>query len=161
MNDFGPAWDKDKEPYEDFLERIPGHLQELLAEGKAYMAVPLDGFTIMQRYMDSVSDDNEFADFKAYVEGIETEDEAKQAISDIASLEAVATGIANALLERRHEIHIETCETCKDLQASEGTQKIKKALDKAKNAFLEAMQDDEDEEWQDNSVDPDAWKDPT
>ena len=158
MSDFNPMWDKDKEPYEDFLERIPGHLQELLAEGKAYLAVPLDGFHIMQRYMDSVADENEFADFKAYVEGIETEDEAKQAVSDIASLEAVATGIANALLERRHELHIENCDTCKDLQSKGGTDKIKKALDRAKAAFMDAMSDDEDEEWKDSSEDPDAWR---
>lgn len=157
MSDFNPVWDKDKEPYEDFLERIPGHMQEMLAEGKAYLAVPLDGFEIMRRYMDAVTDDD-LKKFSDFINGIETEDEVKQMISDIAALETVATSIANALLERRHDIHIATCDTCKELQGSAGTEKIKKALDRAKSAFLEAMQDDEDEDWQDNSVDPEAWR---
>jgi len=151
-------WDKDKEPYEDFLERIPGHMQEMLAEGKAYLAVPLDGYRIMERYMDAVADGNDMSDFKDFINSIETEDEVKQMVSDISALEIVATSIANALLERRHDIHMKTCDVCQDLMSSGSARKVKKALDKARSAFLEAIQEDEDEEWQDNSVDPEAWR---
>jgi hypothetical protein len=157
---FMHEWDKDHEPYEDFLERLPPGAQEQLAAGQAYMATPLDGFKIMETFILSSERDKGMEVWKSFVKGISTEDEAKQMISDIASLEVVATSIANALLKRRHEIHMEGCEVCrgKDKKGSN----IHKALDAARDAFMQAIEgeDEDDEEgWKDGNADPNAWKD--
>jgi len=152
-------WDKEHEPYEDFLERLPEGAQEQLAAGEAYMATPLDGFKIMEIFIRSAEDSTDpLGEWKEYVKAIATEDEAKQMISDIASLEIIATSIANALLKRRHEIHLEGCEVCRDKEGKGGN--IRKALDAARDAFMDAIEgaDDDEEGWKDGHADPNAWK---
>ena len=129
-----------------------------LAAGEAYMATPLDGFRIMEVFIRSAEDDTDLSGWKEWVKAIATEDEAKQMISDIASLEIIATSIANALLKRRHEIHLEGCEVCRD-KDKKGSN-IHKALDAARDAFMEAIEgeDDDEEGWKDGHADPNAWK---
>lgn len=124
------------------------------------MATPLDGFKIMEVFIQSADEENGLQAWKEWVKAVSTEDEAKQMISDIASLEIIATSIANALLKRRHEIHIEGCEVCREEheKKGKGRKNIHRALDAAKDAFLEAMQDDDEEGWKDGHADPNAWK---
>jgi len=150
-------WDKEHEPYEDFLERLPDGAQEMLAAGEAYMATPLDGFRIMEVFIKSAEDDTDLSGWKEWVKRISTEDEAKQMVSDIASLEIIATSIANALFKRKHEIHLEGCEGCREKEGKSGN--IRKALDAARDAFMEAIEGEDDEEgWKDGHADPNAWK---
>jgi hypothetical protein len=141
-----PVWDQDAQPYEDFLESLPDFLQKGLAEGTAFMAVPGDGFDLMQRFMESARAENELADWVAFVAAIETEDETKQMISDIASLEVVAMSIAKSLAKRKREIHKLTCENCSRSDApSEG--QVKRAIDAARQAFLDTIEGKADEPW--------------
>lgn len=154
---FQHEWDKEHEPYEDFLEGLPDDARQQLADGQAYMATPLDGFKIMEVFIQSAEDHTDLSGWKEWVKRISTEDEAKQAISDIASLEVVATSIANALFKRRHEIHLEGCEGCREKEAKGGN--IRKALDAARDAFMDAIEGEGDEEeWKDGNADPNAWK---
>lgn len=156
---FKHEWDKEHEPYEDFLERLPPDQRAQLAAGEAYMATPLDGFRIMEVFIKSAENDTSLEGWKEWVKSISTEDEAKQMVSDIASLEIVATSIANALFKRKHEIHIEGCEVCRD-KDKKGSN-IHKALDAARDAFMQAIEDeggDEEEAWKDGNADPNAWK---
>ena len=139
-----PVWDQDSEPYEDFLEKLPDFLQQGLAEGTAFMAVPGDGFDLMVRFMDSAREDNDLADWLAFVDAIETEDECKQRISDIASLEVVAMSIAKSLAKRKREIHKLTCENCSDAP-SDG--QVKRAIDAARQAFLDTIQGEDPKPW--------------
>jgi hypothetical protein len=155
----GPEWDESKEKYEDFLQRIPEHMSDKLADGTAFMATPVDGFDLMAKFVESVREDDDLKSWRALVDAMETEDEVKQAVSNIASLEAVATQIANGLLERRNEIHVAGCEECQKLKKRGPP--MKKALNAALQAFLEAIKaaDEDEEEWKDGEADPNAWKD--
>jgi hypothetical protein len=155
----GPEWDESKEKYEDFLQRIPEHMSDKLADGTAFMATPVDGFDLMAKFVASVREDDGLKSWRVLVDGMETEDEVKQAVSNIMSLEAVATQIANGLLERRNEIHVAGCEQCQKLEKRGPP--MKKALNAALEAFLKAIKDadnDDDEEWKDGEADPNAWK---
>ncbi len=140
-----PVWDQDAEPYEDFLEKLPDFLQKGLADGSAFMAVPGDGFDLMQRFMESARQGDELAAWQAFVGGIETEDETKQMISDIASLEVIAVSIAKSLARRKRELHKLTCENCGKSDAPSDSQ-VKRALDAARQAFMDAIESDPDSE---------------
>jgi len=142
-----PSWNMETEPYEDFLERLPEVLQKRLADGTAFVAKPVDGFGLMGRFMASARDDDELVSWLKFVAEIETEDECKQAISDIASLEIVTSLIAKALFKRRDEIHKETCEVCGAADEAPSKGNVKRALDAARQAFMDAIQDD-----------PEPWK---
>jgi hypothetical protein len=141
-----PVWDQDAEPYEDFLEKLPDFLQQGLADGTAFMAVPGDGFNLMQRFMESARKNDKLADWVAFVAAIETENETKQMISDIASLEVVAVSIAKSLAKRKREIHRTTCENCGADDAPSESQ-VKRAIDAARQAFLDTIEGKDDEPW--------------
>lgn len=141
-----PVWDHEAEPYESFLEKLPEKLQKGLAEGTAYMAVPGDGYNLMTRFMDSARQNDSLAEYMVFIDGIETEDECKQLISDIAALEVVAVSIAKSLLKRRHDIHKTTCDTCGADDAPTNGQ-VKRAIDAARQAFLDTIQGDDPEAW--------------
>jgi hypothetical protein len=145
-----PVWDQDKEPYEDFLEKLPDFLQQGLAEGTAFMAVPGDGFDLMKRFMESAREENQLAEWLAFIEAIEDENECKQRISDIASLEVVAVSIAKSLAKRKRELHKLTCEKCGADDAPSDSQ-VKRAIDAARQAFLDTIQGDDPEAWKGDS----------
>ena len=143
-----PVWDHEAEPYESFLEKLPEDLQKGLAEGTAYMAVPGDGYDLMTRFMQSARQKDGLAEYMVFIDSIETEDECKQLISDIASLEVVAVSIAKSLAKRGHQIHKLTCEGCSSDPTDE---QIKRALDVARQAFLDTIQGDDPEPWKGDS----------
>jgi hypothetical protein len=143
-----PVWDQDAEKYEDFLEKLPDFLQKGLAEGTAFMAVPGDGFDLMAKFMESARNDDKLTSWLEFVTAVETEDECKQMISDIVSLEVVAMSIAKSLMKRKREIHKLTCEDCSDAP-SEG--QVKRAIDAARQAFLDTIQGDDPEPWKGDS----------
>lgn len=143
-----PVWDQDSEKYEDFLEKLPDFLQQGLAEGTAFMAVPSDGYDLMTRFMESAREENDLASWLAFIAAIETEDETKQMISDIASLEVVAMSIAKSLAKRKSELHKLTCQECAD-KPSQG--KVKRAIDAARQAFLDTIEGDDPEPWKGES----------
>lgn len=141
-----PVWDQEAEPYEDFLEKLPDFLQQGLADGTAFMAVPGDGFDLMQRFMDSARQGNQLEEWLAFIDGIEDENECKQRISDVASLEVVAVSIARSLAKRKRELHKLTCDKC-GADDAPSDEDVKRALDAARQAFMDAIEGGDPEPW--------------
>lgn len=151
----GPSWDPDSEPYEDFLEKLPEEYRKALADGDAFLVKPSDGLEVMKVFFASADDEDEFKGWLAFLDSIETEEDAKQKISELGVLGDVATKIAIDITERMRKLHMETCEDCQNYKSHNS--KKRRALDAAKEAFLDAMGEDADEEEWDNT-DPDGWK---
>ena len=152
------AWDPDKVKYEDFLESLDDHQREALAEGDAHIASPKEGFSILKRYCDTLDsgEDGDEDTWKAYLQEFTQENDAKQALADIAMFFIVYAECGNDIMQRMMDLHMETCEKCRN-RWKEGTKKRKrhdKAMDAAKAAFEEALAE-QDEEWRGEDDDDD------
>ena len=150
----GPSWDPDEEPYEDFLEKLPEEYKIALAEGDAFLAKPVDGLDVLKTFFESAEEGDGYKRWTEFLDSIETEEDAKQKISEVGVLGDVATRVAIDIAGRMRKLHTAGCEKCQKRNT-----KKKRAFDAAKQAFLDAMgSDTAEDEWDDENVDPDAWR---
>ena len=141
--------DEKKGPdYLDFLEGLDTHELEALLDGKASAAVAsaADGYDLVADIIaaEKVEPGSGEAPWMEVLAKLSTQDEAVQVVADLEHLRALVGVMANRAVKRLRDLHRETCEECRKKDA-EGD-KLRRGLNAAKQAFLEALADDSPEE---------------
>lgn len=148
------AWDSENEPYEDFLERIPPEAAAALADGRALLANPAEGYEIVGRFAKSMEEGGPEA-WMEYVQSLTTDETARNAFGHVVALRVAVDQILKDLKDRGQEIHMESCEVCQGNEKRRA--KLEDVLGKAVAEFMDAM-GDEDHDFDDEDDDSDAWK---
>lgn len=135
--------------YEDFLETLSPEEHEAVLSGEAFVGDPGDALPYVGAVLAGMADGEEArVRWMEKLASLKTQEEGAQIAAHLIALDQILDRMLGALKERCFELHCETCESCRAGREKDKAAKkrIKKSLDAAKAAFLEAL-GEEDEPW--------------
>lgn len=134
--------------YEDFLETLTDEEHQRLLAGQAFIGDPAEALRVLSDTLKYEEIGDVKRSWEKRLANMETQEDAAQLIAHVIALQQAMERLNLKLRERIIELHAQQCEKCgpKYREMRKIEKAAKRLLDAAKEAFLQALEDDEDDE---------------